>query len=68
MILTANIWHTYFYIFCKWFVIFYFVFCAKEIVVALIDLIRMSMIQKGPCKALVKLEERLAKLERGDNE
>ena len=62
MIFTTNIWHTYFYIFCKWFVIFYFIFCTKEVILGLIDIIRMSMVSNGPCKALKELSKKVDEL------
>ena len=64
MLSSANIWHTCFYILCKGAVVFYFLFCMKEVILGLIDIIRMSMVQQGPCKALKELESRLTAIEK----
>lgn len=66
MLLSTNIWHTYFYILCKGAVAVYFLFCMKEVILGLVDIIRMSMVQQGPCKALKALETRIANLEKED--
>lgn len=59
MVITADIWQTYFYILCKWITIFFLVYCTKEVILNLMEIIRISMITTGPCKALKELEAKV---------
>lgn len=63
MIFETSVGQIYFYILCKWVTIGFGIFCLTRIVEGIVELIRISRIMMGPCKALKNLEERIEKIE-----
>lgn len=61
--IESTVGQTYFYIFLKWLVIFAGVYFTYTIVNTILFLIKIRMLNMGPCKALKELERRLKRLE-----